>query len=185
MFISSQSIIIFIFVNHNKQYGIIYSLNENGLSTMLDSLLKYIQIIASFSLTHDGDALKTYRGNDNKTISTHVQITYCKYLLQIASPSHPSSIKYDIGIGDDYAHALEYIGKAASKGFEPATKQLNVPQKILINSPRRPSSSSDSSANLYSSLYGNVQLFNLHHFHIPQIGQYDDLLFSNYPRPIR
>ncbi|ORZ08376.1 hypothetical protein BCR42DRAFT_335753 [Absidia repens] len=41
--------------------------------------------IASFSLTHDKDAIKTYRRMANKTNNKDVQMTYCKYLLQVAS----------------------------------------------------------------------------------------------------
>ncbi|KAI8092551.1 uncharacterized protein BX664DRAFT_260654 [Halteromyces radiatus] len=40
--------------------------------------------IASFSLTHDKDAIKTYRRMANKTNNKDVQMTYCKYLLQVA-----------------------------------------------------------------------------------------------------
>ncbi|ORX59406.1 HCP-like protein [Hesseltinella vesiculosa] len=41
--------------------------------------------IASFSLTNDHDAIKTYRRMANKTHDKQVQMTYCKYLLQVAS----------------------------------------------------------------------------------------------------
>ncbi|KAI8342067.1 hypothetical protein BC941DRAFT_346159 [Chlamydoabsidia padenii] len=41
--------------------------------------------IASFSLTHDKDAIKTYRRMANKTNNKDVQMTYCNYLLEVAS----------------------------------------------------------------------------------------------------
>lgn len=64
-----------------RQNPSMISLQHDLPSTATPSKLS----IASFSLTHDKDAIKTYRRMANKTNNKDVQMTYCKYLLQVAT----------------------------------------------------------------------------------------------------
>lgn len=55
----------------------------------VDALLQPVPVksrlsIASFSLTHDKDAIKTYRRMASKTHNKAIQMTYAKYLLDVA-----------------------------------------------------------------------------------------------------
>lgn len=55
----------------------------------VDALLQPVPVksrlsIASFSLTHDKDAIKTYRRMASKTHNKAIQLTYAKYLLDVA-----------------------------------------------------------------------------------------------------
>lgn len=57
---------------------------------------------------------------------------------------------YEAGIGTlpDYPRALEYFGKAASKGYEPAAEKLNLPSSQRILQRRASTTSSFSSIEL-------------------------------------
>ncbi|KAI7886967.1 HCP-like protein [Lichtheimia hyalospora FSU 10163] len=58
-------------------------------AAVVDALLQPVPVksrlsIASFSLTHDKDAIKTYRRMASKTHNKAIQLTYAKYLLDVA-----------------------------------------------------------------------------------------------------
>lgn len=58
---------------------------------------------------------------------------------------------YEMGVGtiSDYAKALEYYGKAASKGYSPAAEKLNLPiSTSVVNPLKRASDKHDSPTQL-------------------------------------
>ncbi|KAL0086432.1 hypothetical protein J3Q64DRAFT_1739942 [Phycomyces blakesleeanus] len=78
--------------------------------------------IESFSLTHNKDALKTYRRMASKTNDSTVQMTYCTYLTQVAKIYHhkPDAVKTHRRLIEEVEYWVERLAKA------------NLPDALII-----------------------------------------------------